>query len=115
MKKAIDLSQLRRSMGIQPATPEIKFDMIAKGDFLKMLSSKKLNIFLNWLMDEAYLIHFIALDPVYYSYVDIVDSMPQIGMFNLVDRYILKRDLYRVLRRDLDTTRISCVGTPILH
>ncbi|GHD00834.1 DUF3800 domain-containing protein [Novosphingobium pokkalii] len=105
LKKAIDLSQLRRSMGIQPATPEIKFDMIAKGDFLKMLSSKKLNIFLNWLMDEAYLIHFIALDPVYYSYVDIVDSMPQIGMFNLVDRYILKRDLYRVLRRDLDTTQ----------
>jgi len=29
-KKAIDLNQLRRSMGIQPTTPEIKFDMVAR-------------------------------------------------------------------------------------
>lgn len=104
-KKSIDLSQLRRSMGIQPAAPELKFERVAKGDFLTILGSKKLNIFLNWLADEAYLILFIALDPVYYSYVDIVDSMPQVDMFDLGGRYILKRDLYRVLRRNLATTQ----------
>ena len=104
-KKLIELAQLRRSMGIQPGAPELKYERVARGDFPTMLGSKKLNIFLNWLADENYFIHFIALDPVYYSYVDIIDSMPQVDIFDLGGRFILKNDLYRVLRRDLNATQ----------
>lgn len=104
-EKPIDLSILRRTMGIQVATPEIKFEMVAKGDFLTILGSKKLDHFLTWLAFEGYLIHFLALDPVYYSYVDIVDSMPLADNFDPFGLRILKNDLYRVLRRDIDVTQ----------
>lgn len=103
--KPINLTELRRAMAIQPSTPEIKFDMVAKGTFLTMLGSKKLHHFLTWLTAHDYFIHFIALDPVYYSYVDIIDSMPLVDIFDEGGRWILKNDLYRVLRRDLSTTQ----------
>jgi hypothetical protein len=104
-QKHIDLSHLRQLMGIQPSTPELKFERIAKGDFLTMLGSKKLDHFLTWLVNEEYLVHFIALDPVYFSYVDIIDSMPVMANFDLSSNYIFKRDLYEVLRSDLKTTQ----------
>ena len=104
-EKRIDLTALRRMMGIQVSTPEIKFEMVAKGDFPTMLGSKKLDHFLTWLTAENYLIHFLALDPVYYSYVDIIDSMPLTEGVEPGGVWILKNDLYRVLRRDLDVTQ----------
>lgn len=103
--KAIDLAPLRKAMGIQPSTPEIKFEQVAKGDFLTKLSSKKLRHFLDWLTAQEYLVHFIALDPVYFSFVDIIDSMPMADMIDPGSRWILKNDLYRVLRRDPATTQ----------
>lgn len=101
----IDLAPLRKAMGIQPSTPEIKFEHVAKGDFLTKLGSKKLHHFLEWLTAQEYLVHFIALDPVYFSFVDIIDSMPMIDMFDPGGRWILKNDLYRVLRREPATTQ----------
>jgi hypothetical protein len=105
VERPIDLAELRRSIGIQPNARELKYDMVAKGDFTAMLSSRKVGIFLDWIAHEGYLLHFIALDPVYFSYVDIIDSMPEIDMFDLGGRFILKNDLYRVLRRDLGATQ----------
>lgn len=99
-KRPIDLADLRRTMGIQRGAAELKFDKVVHGDFPTMLGSRRLSHFLQWLVAEEYLIHFIALDPVYYSYVDIIDSMPQIALFDLNGRFILKNDLYRVLRHD---------------
>ncbi|RJG53479.1 hypothetical protein D0Z70_15795 [Sphingobium terrigena] len=104
-ERPIELEVLRRWMGIQPRAPELKFERVAHGDFLTMLGSKRLDIFLNWLSDEGYLVHFIALDPVYYSYVDIIDSMPAADPLGLGDRLLLKNDLYRVLRRNLGATQ----------
>lgn len=105
VERPIDIAELRRSMGIQPNAPELKYDMVSKGDFTTMLGSRKLGTFLDWIAREDYLLHFIALDPVYFSYVDIIDSMPEISMFDLGDRFILKNDLYRILRRDLGVTQ----------
>ena len=101
----INLAELRRLMGIQPNAPELKCAMVAKGEFGTMLGSRKLGVFLDWIAHEGYLLHFIALDPVYFSYVDIIDSMPEIGFFDLGGRFILKNDLYRVLRRNLGATQ----------
>lgn len=103
--KPIDLAPLRKAMGIQPSTAEIKFEHVAKGDFLTKLGSKKLHHFLEWLTAQDYLVHFMALDPVYFSFVDIIDSMPMVDMFDPGGRWILKNDLYRVLRRDPATTQ----------
>lgn len=99
-RRDIDLMPLRRTMGIQPGLPELKYDKVAKGDFPRMLGSQRLAHFLSWIVGEDLLIHFIAVDPVYYSFVDIIDSMPQVGMFDFEERMILKNDLYRVLRDD---------------
>ncbi|WP_156026099.1 DUF3800 domain-containing protein [Sphingomonas phyllosphaerae] len=103
--KPIDLAPLRKAMGIQPNTPEIKFEHVAKGDFLTKLGSKRLQHFLEWLTAEEYLVHFLALDPVYFSFVDIIDSMPLVDLFDPGGRWILKNDLYRVLRRNLPMTQ----------
>ena len=103
--KPIDLAPLRNAMGIQPSTHEIKFEHVAKGDFLTKLGSKKLHHFLEWLTAQEYLVHFLALDPAYFSFVNIIDSMPMVDMFDPGGRWILKNDLYRVLRRDLATTQ----------
>ncbi|MBC6995196.1 hypothetical protein QWY85_12540 [Neolewinella lacunae] len=54
---------------------EIKFKTLAKGNFQDILKSSRLNIFLDSLVNSNYFVHFSAVDVMYYSLVDIVDSL----------------------------------------
>lgn len=73
--RPIDIQPLRAAMRIQKTAPEVKLEHVAKGDFLELLRSAKLTTFLRWITDSGLMIHYHELDPLYWSIVDIVDSI----------------------------------------
>jgi hypothetical protein len=68
-------TQLRRVLWIQASAPEIKFEHLAKGSYEDALGSQKIELFLNWLLDRNMMIHYSALDPLYWSILDIIESL----------------------------------------
>lgn len=102
----LKLEELRQSLRLQKTVPEIKLEYIAKGDFVSLLSSRKLEIFLRWLLDHELLLHYSVLDPLYWSIVDIVDSILANHPDERLDAvsWNLKNDLYTILRHDRDGT-----------
>jgi hypothetical protein len=102
----IDIVSLRAAMRIQKTASEIKLEHVAKGGFLKLLRSAKLTTFLRWITDNRLMIHYHDLDPLYWSIVDIIDSI----LFKLRDPVLfqyhglLKSDLAAVLKANLPAT-----------
>jgi hypothetical protein len=96
----LDFTTLRKALNLQPSTEDMKLSHVAKGDFLGVLASPRLGVFLEWLEAGGHYVHYLALDPLYWSTVDIIDSIlavtrhPQL----LRDHAILKNDLHVVLR-----------------
>jgi hypothetical protein len=101
--RLIDIEPLRAAMRIQKTACEIKLEHVAKGDFLELLRSAKLTTFLRWITDTQLMIHYHELDPLYWSIVDIVDSiLSKLRNPGLVQYHaLLKSDLAAVLRSDL--------------
>ncbi|WP_322033228.1 DUF3800 domain-containing protein [Paraburkholderia sp. J76] len=98
-----DAAPLREAMRIQKSAPEIKFDLVAKGDYLDVLRSRKLNIFLQFLVNNKLYIHYYNLNLVYWSLVDIVDSLFADSRFIqfMVFHREIKNELYAIVSRDL--------------
>lgn len=86
---SFDWAALKKAMHIQNDIDDVKFHHIAgkKGDFLKRMKSKDLTRFLEWLVDSDFYVHFIALDKLYWSLVDIVDSVVPNGLLYLGPAY----------------------------
>lgn len=103
---AIDLTPLRASLRLQPNAKEIKLKHLGQGDFLQLLKSAKVEAFLKWVTEQGFLVHYQVTDLLYWSIVDIVDSIlaearePQLYMAHM----LLKDGLYSVLRDDVDGT-----------
>lgn len=73
---SFDLAALKKAMYIHDNVDDLKFFHVAtKGDFFKCLKSRKLTSFLEWLLGSDFYIHFIAVDKLYWSFVDFVDSV----------------------------------------
>lgn len=104
--RPLDIGPLRAAMRIQKTAHEIKLEHVARGDFLDVLRSKKLTTFLQWIADQGLMIHYHHLDPLYWSVVDIVDSIvpwlknPALYQYHA----LLKSDLALVLRCNLAAT-----------
>jgi hypothetical protein len=98
--RPIEIQSLREAMRIQKSATEIKLEHVAKGNFLDVLGSKKLTTFLRWISDSGLIIHYHELDPLYWSIVDIVDSiLPNLGDRGLFPYHaLLKSDLTAILR-----------------
>lgn len=73
--RPLDIQPLRNAMRIQKSTDEIKLKHVAKGDFLDLLKSDNLTTFLKWVSESGLVIQYHALDPLYWSLVDIIDSI----------------------------------------
>jgi len=101
---SIDLAPLRERLGIQRSAREIKLKHIVKGEFLNVLQSTKLTAFLHWLAESDLLIQYQELDPLFWSIVDIVDSVLA-GRRDLAHLFhfhlLIKSDLVCLLRADL--------------
>ena len=75
-----DYSTLFNKLGLQKTTKELKLKHVAKGNFLAMLGSKKLNLILKWLTENNFYIHYFNLNLMYWSLADrngppILDSL----------------------------------------
>jgi hypothetical protein len=105
--RPIDIQPLREAMRIhQKSAEEIKFKHVAKGRFPDLLRSTRLTTFLRWITENGLMIHYHELDPLYWSIVDILDSiLPELGNPELIVYHaLLKGDLIRILRCDLPAT-----------
>ncbi|WP_136622679.1 MULTISPECIES: DUF3800 domain-containing protein [Mesorhizobium] len=104
--RPISLEGLRSELRIQASAKEIKLKHIATGSFLEALASPKMEAFLAWLSAQDLYLHFTVLDPLYWSIVDIIDSiLAEAGQNALLPwNQALKNDLYTVLRHDYETT-----------
>ena len=104
--RALDLPGLRTAMRIQQNVTELKFHHVAKGTFPEVLRSKTLRTFLTWLNHCDLLIHYQETDPIYWSIVDIVDSILHgAGDPSLFRAHeIIKSDLAEILRAEISAT-----------
>jgi hypothetical protein len=104
--RVLELRELRNAMRIQHNVKELKFHHVAKGTFPEILRSKSLTTFLTWLNDCDLLIHYQETDPVYWSIVDIVDSILHgAGDPSLYRAHeIIKSDLTEILRAEISVT-----------
>lgn len=104
--RSLDIQPLRDAMSIQKSADEIKLKHVAKGEFLDLLKSDKLATFLQWIADNGLMIHYHALDPLYWSLIDIMDSiLYRLGEARLMQFHaVLKSDLATLLRANLSAT-----------
>ena len=106
MPRPLDIQPLRNALRIQKNAKEIKLKHVAKGEFLELLKSEKLATFLEWISENGLVVHYHALDPLHWSFVDVMDSIlhgisdPQLMGFQAV----LKADLTTLLRGNLAAT-----------
>lgn len=100
-----DLDLLYKELKIK--VPEIKFKTLAgRGcDFWTAIGKKPIHKFLTWLESSGLYVHYATLNNIYYSIVDMVDSLfvtqPQ---FNFGPEWVqvLKASWYRFVRAHLD-------------
>lgn len=104
--RRLDIGSLRHEMRIQTSADELKLKHVAKGGFLDLLTSDKLTTFLQWISDNGLFVHYLALDPLYWSFVDIMDSiLCGLDEPRLMELHIpLKADLAALLRANLPET-----------
>lgn len=104
--RSITLTELHAALRLQPSVKEIKLKHLGTGGFLNLLGSPKVETFLAWLAAQEFLLHYQVIDLLYWSIVDIVDSiLAEIGEPVLMAAHLLLKDsLYTVLRDDIDRT-----------
>lgn len=98
------LDELVRSLHIQKTAKEIKFNQLATGSYLGVLNSKKIKTLLKWLINNKVFIHYTNFNILYWSLVDIVDSMWDEPSLQQYMQYIMhiKSELNRLANIDLD-------------
>jgi len=96
----LHLETLREALLLQKSTVELKLEHLGKGDGLNVFNGRRVGSFLAWLQAQDVLLHYQVLDPLYWSIVDIIDSIiAEHGSMQLVMMApLLKADLYQVLR-----------------
>ncbi|MGE3476039.1 MAG: DUF3800 domain-containing protein [Rhodospirillaceae bacterium] len=104
--RALDITALRSAVRMQPNARELKLTHLGKGDLLSLLASRKVETFLDWLADHGLLAHYSAVDPLYWSIVDIVDSILSHDSVAPMTMFgpLLKNALYSILLADTDDT-----------
>jgi len=87
--------ELRRAIHIQSSAAEVKFKHIAPPDYEAALASRKLFDVLTWLLHNNVLIHYSVLDVLYWSILDIIESlMPDDRLLIVPFHLELKNELY---------------------
>lgn len=73
----IDYTPLYKAVNFKDGQREIKFKHLYRNnpDFLSFMGRKETLCFLSWLMESNLYIHYCTMNNLYYSIVDIVDSL----------------------------------------
>lgn len=99
-----DIAELRKILKIQKNAPEIKFEMVAKGDFENALDSRKLGVFFSWLLENNINIHYANLNILNWTILDIVESIVADDNFreHFLGHRELKNELYKMVCKDVN-------------
>jgi len=94
-----DISALRDDLRMQKTATEIKLKHVATGCFEEILESPKMGIVLSWLTNHDIYIHYSNINILYWSILDIVESIVADDAFKA---YIplhreMKNELYRIV------------------
>lgn len=98
------LDELVKSLHIQKSAKEIKFNQLATGSYLGVLNSRKIRTLLEWLIANGVFIHYTNFNILYWSLVDIVDSLwdePELSQYMPYVMHI-KGELFNLANADLD-------------
>jgi hypothetical protein len=97
------LDELIKSLHIQKSAKEIKFDQLATGSYLGVLNSQKIRTLLEWLIANRVFIHYTNLNILYWSLVDIVDSLWEDPDLRQYMPYVMqiKGELFNLANTDL--------------
>jgi hypothetical protein len=101
-----DIDPLFESLKLQSSIKEVKLKHIAKGDFLECLKSPKLEKILSYLLQEKFYIHFSSINLLYWSIVDIIESVivemnGEKQYFFILSERLLKDILYDLIRDNI--------------
>ena len=99
----VDFTTLFDGLNLQKTTVDMKLKHIAKGSFLDMLKSDKLYTILSWLNEQKFYLHYFNLNVIYWSIVDILDSIigELLHPFYVMHHMQLKSDFYELVMTDL--------------
>jgi hypothetical protein len=98
------LDVLVKSLHIQKSAKEIKFNQLASGSYLGVLNSKKIRTLLEWLTANGVFIHYTNFNILYWSLVDIVDSLWDEPGLREYMPYVMhiKSELFNLANADLE-------------
>ncbi len=98
----VDFSPLFTDLKLQSNLIDLKLKHVAKGDFLDVLKSEKLGKILDWLYRNNFYIHYFNLNILYWSIVDIIDSILEDdrNAFYALNHMLVKSDLYEVVKQN---------------
>jgi hypothetical protein len=100
----VDLRPLFDSFGLQKNVVEVKLKNLAKGNFSECLTSIHLQSIFKFLLSEKLFIHYSSLNFLYFSTVDIIDSLIEAtGIeYDLFYNRALKNDLYICVKKNIE-------------
>lgn len=97
----VKIEYLRSLFSLQDSVQEVKSHHIYNGVFADCLKSERLEIFLDLLIENNWHIHFNSLNVLYWSIVDILDSIDGFESQIPDDIFMFKALFYRVIKSDL--------------
>jgi len=98
-ESTISLEDLKKYLGKKTET-ELKSTRDLNGDFIEILRKDNMSQILRLIRDWGWHIHFQAIQVLYYSFVDIVDSIDGTEEYSMY----LKAELYKVLKKNTEKT-----------
>lgn len=100
----LDIQPLFNSFGLQKTVAEVKLKNIAKGDFIECLKSVHLQSIFKYLLENEISIHYSSLNFLYFSVVDIIDSLIEATNIHYNPFYnrALKNDLYICVKNNIE-------------
>lgn len=101
-----DLTDLYKEVRLDKTANEMKFKHIAHGNFLEILTSKKLKTILKFLLKNNIEIHFQRINIFYWAVLDIVESVITEYQYEylLLNHLNIKDRFYRILEQKKDDT-----------
>ena len=102
--KKPDTEELMDRLGIQKEN-ELKAGSILKNrDFMKDIGLKRVHTFLEWMLDSGVIVHFSALNNLYWSIIDLVDEalITEAGRVMMPFHKIMKDQLFYFIMGHLD-------------
>lgn len=98
------LDGLLKALHIQRSAKEIKFNQLATGSYLGVLNSKKIRTLLEWLIANEVFIHYTNFNILYWSLVDIVDSLwgePELRRYMPYAMHV-KGEIFNIANANID-------------